>query len=52
MKYDNVPIAIRQLGDNVLDKTQRADARFNYAQTLRNIREYCDHVLLKYEGKK
>lgn len=52
MKYDNIPIAVRQLGDNVLDKSIRQDIRFNYVQTLKNIKEYCDHVINKYEGKK
>lgn len=52
MKFENIPVAVRQLGDNALDKTSRSDVRFNYVQTLKNIRDYCDHVVKKYEGNR
>jgi len=52
LKYDNVPVLIRQMGDNALDKSNRQDVRFNYVQTIRNIKEYCDHIIAKYEGRK
>lgn len=52
MKYDNIPIAVKQLGDNALDKTVRQDIRFNYIQTLSHIKEYCQYIINKYEGKK
>lgn len=50
MKYDNIPVAIKQIGENALDKSNRPDVRFNYAQSLKNIRDYCDVIIRKYEG--
>lgn len=52
MKYENIPVAVRQIGNEVLDKTTRQDVRFNYVQSLKNIRDYCDAVIKKYEGGK
>ena len=52
MKYENIPIAIKQMAENALDKSSRADVRFNYAQSLKNIRDFCDVMIKKYEGSK
>ena len=52
MKFDNIPVAVRQLGEHVLDKNVRDDVRFNYAQTLKNVKAYCEYIVNKYEGKK
>lgn len=52
MRHENVPIAVKQLGGNALDKSLRSDVRFNYVQTLKNVKDYCDYIINKYEGKK
>lgn len=51
-KFENIPVAVKQLGDNALDKSNRSDVRFNYVQTLRTIKEYCEYIINKYEGKR
>jgi hypothetical protein len=52
MRRDNIPIAVVQLCDQVLDKSVRPDVRFNYLQTVRNVRDYCDFIIKEYEGMK
>ena len=51
MNKENIPIAVKQIAENALDKTQRKDVRFNYAQTLENIKEFCEAALNQYNGK-
>ena len=52
MKHENIQVVVRQIADNALDKTNRQEVRVNYAQSLRNIRDYCDAIIKKYEGLK
>jgi len=51
-RFESVPVVIKQMADNALDKTNRSDVRFNYIQTLRNVRDFCDATIAKYEGRK
>ena len=47
MKNEMIPILIRQLGENVLDKRTGENLRFNSLTTLERIRDYCDMIIKK-----
>lgn len=46
-----VPIAIEQIRDNMLDKSNNDTVRFNYYQSMLNVREYADRACSEYERK-
>lgn len=50
-RFESIPVVIKQLAENALDKNNRVDVRFNYMQTLKNIRDFCNHTITKYENR-
>lgn len=49
MKYENVPVAVAQIGENALNKNNRPEIRYNYIQTLMTVRDYCHKIISEYE---
>ena len=52
MSKENIPVLIRRIAESMLDKTVRSDVRFNHAQTLTNIKNFCEEVLKKHNTGK
>jgi hypothetical protein len=42
---ENIPVVIQQIGNGLLDTTNRNYIRENYKMTLISIRNYCDELL-------
>lgn len=49
MKMENIPLAVMQVGENAMNKNHSPNIRYNYVQTLKNIREYCTQIITQYE---
>lgn len=49
MKIENIPLAVQHVGENAMNKELNPNIRYNYIQTLKNIREYCNQVISQYE---
>jgi len=45
----NVPEAVSHLGRNALDSKNKPAIRYNYIQTLKIIRDYCNNIISDYE---
>jgi hypothetical protein len=45
----NVPEAVAHLGKNALDSKHKPAVRYNYIQTLKTIKEYCNKIINEYE---
>ena len=45
----NVPEAVSHLGKNALDTKNKPAIRYNYIQTLKTIRDYCNNIISDYE---
>lgn len=45
-KHENIPVLIRQMGENALYSTND-NLKYNCTQNLQNIKEYCDYILSK-----
>ena len=45
----NVPESISYLVKNALDTKNKPAIRYNYIQTLKTIRDYCNTVISEYE---
>lgn len=46
-----VPIAVEQIRDNMLSQSNNMTARFNYYQSMLNIKEYAERACFEYERK-
>ena len=44
----NVPPLLEQLKENMLNRTNNVNVRYNYSQTMLNIKEYCEGALMEY----
>jgi hypothetical protein len=49
MKQENIPLAVVQVAENAMNQNHNPNIRYNYIQTLKNIREYCNQVIGQYE---
>jgi hypothetical protein len=49
MKIENIPLAVIQVGENAMNQNHNPNVRYNYIQTLKNIREYCNQIISQYE---
>lgn len=49
MKNENIPLAVQQVGEHAMNQNHSPNIRYNYIQTLKNIRDYCNHVISQYE---
>ena len=48
-RYENIPVLIKQLGDNALNSTNQ-NLKFNSTQTLENVRDYCVYILTQQQN--
>ena len=48
-KNNNVPVMVQQMAYNLLDKSSPSHVRFNTAQSIRAVRDYCDRALKEYD---
>lgn len=46
-----VPVVVEQIRNNMLDHSNNQNARYNYYQTMLNIKEYADRACFQYERK-
>ena len=49
LKNENIPVAVLQVGENALSSNNKPAIKYNYIQTLKNIRDYCNQVISIYE---
>jgi hypothetical protein len=49
LKNENIPVAVLQIGENALNPNNKSNIKYNYIQTLKNIRDYCNQVISVYE---
>lgn len=45
----NIPEAVSHLGKNASDSKNKPSVRYNYIQTLKAIRDYCNNIISDYE---
>jgi hypothetical protein len=50
-RFNSVPIIVQQMVANLSDKSLSTNVKFNNAQMVRNIRDYCDLALADYDKK-
>jgi hypothetical protein len=50
-RFNSVPIIVQQMVSNLSDKSLSTNVKFNNAQMVRNIRDYCDLALTDYDKK-
>jgi len=50
-RFNSVPIIVQQMVSNLSDKSLSTNVKFNNAQMVRNIRDYCDLALVDYDKK-
>lgn len=46
-----VPAAIEQLRENMLDPLAKPHVKFNYYQTMCNVKEYAERACAEYDRK-
>jgi uncharacterized protein YutE (UPF0331/DUF86 family) len=46
-----VPAIVEQIRENMLNKSNPENIRFNYRMTIESIRDYCDMALREYDKK-
>lgn len=46
-----VPAAVEQLRENMLDPSGKPHVKFNYYQTMRNVKEYAERACAEYDRK-
>lgn len=51
MNLNTIPRLITQFGETVLNQSERLSIRQNCYTTLRNVREYCDTIIAKFEAE-
>ena len=51
MKY-SVPLILEQIKENMLDKSNPENIRYNYMVSIENIRDFCDRALVEYHKTK
>lgn len=49
LKNENIPVAVLQIGENALSPNNKSNIKYNYIQTLKNIRDYCNQIISVYE---
>lgn len=50
-RYNSVPVVIQQLVDDVKSPTTPASVKFNKAQVLEVVKEYCEQALKHYKNE-
>lgn len=48
-RYNSVPVIVQQMVESIQSKSTPANVKFNQAQVLETIRDYCDVALAKWK---
>lgn len=48
-RFNSVPVIVQQMVESVRDKKTPANVRFNQAQVLETIRDYCDSAIQQWK---
>jgi len=48
-RFNSVPVIVQQIVESIESKSTPANVKFNQAQVLETIREYCDVAIAKYK---
>ena len=48
-RFIGIPIAVRQMGETVLDEKTHPSERFNKCNMIRTVRDYCNAVLSEHD---
>ena len=48
-RYNTVPVIVQQMVETIESKNTPANVKFNQAQVLETIRDYCDVALTKWK---
>ena len=48
-RYNTVPVIVQQMVETIESKNTPANVKFNQAQVLETIRDYCDIALAKWK---
>jgi hypothetical protein len=48
-RFNSVPVIVQQIVESIESKSTPANVKFNQAQVLETIREYCDNALIKWK---
>lgn len=52
MRNDGLPVVIQQMIESLNDKSIPEHIKFNYAQSLKRVKEGCEAALKAYENRK
>lgn len=47
-RYNSVPQIVHQIVEGMIDESNNSQIRYNHFNTLRNIRDYCDYAIERY----
>lgn len=47
-KFNSVPVIVQQMVESIQSKSTPEHVKFNQAQVLETIRDYCDSALIKW----
>jgi hypothetical protein len=47
-RFNSIPAIVQQIGESILDSTTPSHVKFNQAQVLETIKDYCETVLTKH----
>lgn len=48
-RYNTVPVIVQQMVETIQNKNTPANVKYNQAQVLETIRDYCDVALAKWK---
>lgn len=48
-RFNSVPVVVQQIAAGAVDKTSNQNIRYNHAQMLVNIRDFCDYAIREHE---
>ena len=48
-RYNSVPVIVQQMVESIQNKATPEHVKFNQAQVLETIRDYCDAALVKWK---
>lgn len=48
-RYNSVPVIVQQMVESIQSKSTPEHVKFNQAQVIETIRDYCDTALIKFK---
>lgn len=48
-RYNSVPVIVQQMVESIQSKSTPEHVKFNQAQVIETIRDYCDTALVKFK---